>query len=70
MQIAGQQRTHRRLDHNRKAAAAVLTKMQPGPSLSLSFERGMRRWLLSDGTSVTDEVAKNMPGHVWHYIEY
>jgi hypothetical protein len=38
--------------------AAVLTKMQRGQSLNLSFERGKRRWLLSDGTSVTDEVAK------------
>ena len=32
--------------------------MQRGQSLNLSFERGMRRWLLSDGTSVTDAVAK------------
>ena len=59
VQTAAQlQRTHRRLDHNRKAVAAVPTKMQRGQSLSLSFERGMRRWLLSDGTSVTDKVPK------------
>lgn len=32
--------------------------MQRGQSLSLSFERGMRRWLLSDGTSVADKVPK------------
>jgi hypothetical protein len=32
--------------------------MQCGQSLNLSFERGMRRWLLSDGSSVTDAVAK------------
>jgi hypothetical protein len=47
-----------RLDRNRKGAAAILTKMQRGQLLNLSFERGMRRWLLSDGTTVTDEVAK------------
>jgi hypothetical protein len=52
------QRKHRRLDRNRKAATGVLTKLIRGESLNLSFERGMRRWLLSDGTNVTDEVAK------------
>jgi hypothetical protein len=41
VQTAAQlQRMHRRLDRNRKAAAAVLTKMQHGQSLNLSFERG------------------------------
>jgi hypothetical protein len=59
VQTAGQlQRKHRRLDRNRKGAVAVLTKLQRGQSLNLWFECGMRRWLLSDGTSVTDEVAK------------
>jgi hypothetical protein len=59
VQTVGQlQRKHRRLDRNRNGAAAVLTKMQRGATLNLSFERGARRWLLSDGTSVTDEVAK------------
>jgi hypothetical protein len=59
VQAAAQlQRKHRRLDRNRKGAAAILTKMQRGQLLNLSFERGMRRWLLSDGTIVTDEVAK------------
>jgi hypothetical protein len=59
VQTVGQlQRKHRRLDRNRRAAAVVLTKMQRGQSLNLSFEWGMRRWLLSDGTSITDEVAK------------
>jgi hypothetical protein len=52
------QRKHRRLDRNRRAAAAVLTKLQRGQSLNLSFERGMRRWRLSDGSAVTDELAK------------
>jgi hypothetical protein len=52
------QRRHRRLDHNRKGAATILTKMQRGQSLNLSFERGMRRWLLTDGTAVTDAAAK------------
>jgi hypothetical protein len=59
VQTAAQlQRKHRRLDRNRATAAAVLTKLQRGQSLNLSFERGMRRWLLSDGTAVTDDVAK------------
>jgi hypothetical protein len=35
-----------------------LTKLQWGQSLHLSFERGMRRWLLSDGSTVPDEIAK------------
>jgi signal-transduction protein with cAMP-binding, CBS, and nucleotidyltransferase domain len=61
VQTAAQlERTRRRLDHNRKAVAAVLTKMRRGQSPSLSFEHGMRRWLLSDGTSVTEEVPKIM----------
>jgi hypothetical protein len=59
VQTAAQlQRKHRLLDRRRQGAAAVLIKMQRGRSLNLSFERGMRRWLLSDGTSITDEVAK------------
>jgi hypothetical protein len=59
VQTAAQlQRQHRLFDCRRRGAAAVLTKMQRGQSLYLSFERGMRRWLLSDGTPVTDEVAK------------
>jgi hypothetical protein len=59
VQTAGQlQRKHRRLNRHRQAAATALTKMQRGQSLNLSFERGMRRWLLSDGSSVTDAVAK------------
>jgi hypothetical protein len=42
----------------RQGAVAVLTKMQRGNTLYLSFERGMRRWLLSDVSSVSDEIAK------------
>jgi hypothetical protein len=52
------QRKHRRLDRNRASVARTLTAMQRGNTLYLSFERGMRRWLLSDGTTITDEVAK------------
>jgi hypothetical protein len=56
--VAELKRRHSRLDRSCKAAAGVLTKMQRGQSLNLSFERGKRRWLLSDGSSVSDEVAK------------
>jgi hypothetical protein len=51
------QRKHRRLDRNRNGAAAVLTKLQRGQSLNLSFERGTRQWRLSDGSTVSDAVA-------------
>jgi hypothetical protein len=33
---------------------------QQGASLHLRFERGIRRWSLSDGTSVADDVAKTV----------
>ena len=36
------QRKHRRLDHNRKSGAAVMTKLMRGVCLHLSFERGAR----------------------------
>jgi hypothetical protein len=51
------QRKHRRLDRNRKGVTVVLAKMQRGQVLHLSFEQGTRRWLLSDGTYVSNELA-------------
>jgi hypothetical protein len=84
VQTVGQmQRKHRRLDRNRKGAAAVLTRMQHGEALHLSYERGMRRCRLSDGSIVADEVItsdhsvlnigdalfKNMPGQTWRFTE-
>jgi hypothetical protein len=59
VQTAAQlQRKHHRLDHRAHGAAAVIAKLQRGATLNLSFERGVRRWLLSDGSTVTDAVAK------------
>lgn len=56
--LVGLRHAHQGHRHPSSAVAAVPTKMQRGQSLSLSFERGMRRWLLSDGTSVADKVPK------------
>jgi hypothetical protein len=51
-------RRHRRFDRARNGAAVVMTKLQRGAALNLSFERGAPRWVLSDGTPVRDEIAK------------
>jgi hypothetical protein len=56
--VAELRRKHRRLDRSRQAVAAILTAMQRGQSLNLSLERGQRRWRLSGGSSVPNEVAK------------
>jgi hypothetical protein len=56
--VAQLQRKHRRLDHNRRGAASVLTKLMRGQSLNLSFERGERRWRLSNGERVGDDIAR------------
>jgi hypothetical protein len=56
--VAELARKHRRLDRQRAGAAAVMNALQQGASLNLSFERGERRWRLSDGRSVSDDVAR------------
>jgi hypothetical protein len=35
-----------------------MARLREGVSLNLSFERGMHRWRLSNGTPVSDDVAK------------
>jgi hypothetical protein len=57
--VAELRRKHRRLDRRRASAATVMARLQRGASLNLSFERGLRRWCLSDdGTSIPEAVAK------------
>jgi hypothetical protein len=47
-----------RLDRQRAGAGKVLARLRQGASLRLSFERGASCWRLSDGTPVSEDVAK------------
>lgn len=47
----------------RSAAARVITDMQRGQSLHLHYEHGRSQWRLSDGTAVSEGIAKKVVAH-------
>ena len=61
--VASLARSRRRLDRRLLGFNAAIERMKQGASLQLHLVSGGPAWILSDGTCIDDEIAKQLITH-------